>query len=178
MLRRGRHQEETPPPGGPRHYQMRQRLISVGDDYNIEDDSGQRAFHIDGKALRARHTLKFQDARGNDLYEIQERVARARDTMAITRGNQKVAEVHKAMVAPVRDRLEVKVEGGQDMTVQGNLLDHEYEITQDGRQPVATISKRWFRVRDTYGVEVAPGHDDALILAITVCVDSMLDEAR
>jgi hypothetical protein len=33
--------------------------------------------------------------------------------------------------------------------------------------------KAWFRVRDTYGVEIAPGQDDALILAITVRVDSM-----
>ena len=176
MLRRGQRHEETPPPGGPHRYQMRERLISIGDDYNIEDETGRRAFHIDGKALRLRHTLKFQDAQGHDLYEIQERVARVRDSMAISRGGQKVAEVHKALVAPVRERLEVSVEGGQDMTVQGNLLDHEYEITQGGRMPVAVVSKRWFRVRDTYGVEVTPGHDDALILAITVCVDALLHD--
>jgi uncharacterized protein YxjI len=28
-------------------------------------------------------------------------------------------------------------------------------------------------VRDTYGVEVAPGQDDALILACTVCIDQI-----
>ncbi len=176
MLRRGERREETPPPGGPHHYQMRERLISIGDDYNIEDEAGRRAFHIDGKALRVRHTLKFQDPSGNDLYEIQERMARVRDTMAITRGGQKVAEVRKALVAPARERLDVKIEGGQDMTVQGNLVDHEYEIRQDGRIPVATVSKRWFRARDTYGVEVTPGQDAALILAITVCVDDMLHD--
>jgi uncharacterized protein YxjI len=38
---------------------------------------------------------------------------------------------------------------------------------------VAEISKRWFRVRDTYGIEIAPGEDDAFILALTVCVDQM-----
>jgi uncharacterized protein YxjI len=37
----------------------------------------------------------------------------------------------------------------------------------------ATVSKSWFRVRDTYGVEIAPEQDDALILAITVCMESM-----
>ena len=176
MLRRGGRHEETPPPAGPHHYQMRERLISVGGDYNVEDEAGQRAFHIDGKALRVRHTLKFQDAQGRDIYEIQERIARVRESMAITRGNQKVAEVNKAMITPLRDRLEVNMEGGPDMTVQGNLLDHEYEITQDGRLPIATVSKRWFRVRDTYGVEVTPGQDAALILAITVCVDAMLQD--
>jgi uncharacterized protein YxjI len=58
------------------------------------------------------------------------------------------------------------------MHAKGNFVDHEYEIERDG-DTVATISKRWFRVRDTYGVEVGPGEDAALVLAITVCIDSM-----
>jgi uncharacterized protein YxjI len=41
--------------------------------------------------------------------------------------------------------------------------------------PVANISKRWFRVRESYGVAVAPGQDDALVLAITVCIDHLVD---
>ena len=38
---------------------------------------------------------------------------------------------------------------------------------------MAEVSKKWFRVRETYGVEVAPGQNDALILAITVCIDNL-----
>jgi uncharacterized protein YxjI len=167
------HRDEEPP-AGPQRYQMRERLISIGDDYNIENEHGQRAFHIDGKALRLRHTLKFQDAQGRDIYTIQERVLRVRDSMAIDRDGQKVAEVNKALITPLRDRLTVNIEHGTDMTVQGNILDHEYEITQGSRMPIATVSKRWFRVRDSYGVEVMPGQDDALLLAITACIDAMM----
>ena len=65
--------------------------------------------------------------------------------------------------------------GGDDLTVQGDLLDHEYEIRRD-RLTLAQVSKRWFRLRDTYGVKVSPGQDDALLLAITVCVDQMLHQ--
>lgn len=63
--------------------------------------------------------------------------------------------------------------GGQHVTVQGNLLDHEYEIGQEGHLSIAVVSKRWFRVRETYGVEVAPGQDAALMLALAVCVDAL-----
>ena len=66
----------------------------------------------------------------------------------------------------------VKREDGPDLRVQGNIVDHEYTIEQDGAK-VAEVSKRWFRVRDTYGVEVAPGENDVLILAITAVVDNM-----
>jgi uncharacterized protein YxjI len=58
------------------------------------------------------------------------------------------------------------------LRAKGNFVDHEYEIDREGRA-VANVSKRWFRVRDTYGVEIQPGEDDALVLAIAVCVDAL-----
>ena len=75
----------------------------------------------------------------------------------------------------IRDRFKVEVDGGDDLKVHGNIVDHEYEIEHDGDQ-IAKVSKKWFRVRDTYGVEVAPGQDVALILSITVAVDGMTRE--
>jgi hypothetical protein len=58
------------------------------------------------------------------------------------------------------------------MEANGNVVDHEYKIERGGDK-VAEVSKRWFRIRDTYGIEIAPGEKDALILALTVCIDQM-----
>ena len=43
---------------------------------------------------------------------------------------------------------------------------------------VLAVSKKWFRIADTYGVEVAPGQDPALMLAVTAVLDQMAHEAR
>jgi uncharacterized protein YxjI len=153
-------------------YRMRERLLAFGDDFYIETSGGQRAFWVDGKALRVRDTLSFKDMQGREIYRIQEKMLRIRDSMTVYRGNDVAARVHKALITPLRDRYSVEVPGSPDMSTQGNILQHEYRIERDG-MPVATISKRWFRIRDTYGVEIAPGQDDLLILAITVCVDAM-----
>jgi uncharacterized protein YxjI len=159
--------------GTANRYQMRQKLIAFRDDFYIENEGGQRVFKVDGKVLRVRDTLKFKDMRGNVLCQIQERMLRIKDVMAIEdgRGN-KIAEVKKALITPLRDRWTVKIRDGADLDVQGNILDHEYEITE-GRRKVAQVSKKWFRVRDTYGVEVAPDQEDAVILAVTVALDQM-----
>ena len=92
--------------------------------------------------------------------------------MEIERGGATVATVKKALITPLRDRFTIDVEGGEDMEAKGNIVDHEYKIERDGDK-VAEVSKQWFRVRDTYGIEIAPGQDDALILAVTVCIDEM-----
>ncbi|MCU0309107.1 MAG: LURP-one-related family protein [Thermoleophilia bacterium] len=152
---------------------MRERLLAIGDDFWIEDEHGERAFRVDGKALRVRDTLVFEDADGHELARIQERKARVRDSMEIEDPEGgRIAMVKKALVSPLRDRFEVEVDDGEDLSVHGNIVDHEYAIEQGGAK-VAEVSKRWFRVRETYGVEVDPGHDDALILAVTVCIDQM-----
>jgi uncharacterized protein YxjI len=159
--------------GGATHYRMRQRLVSIGDDSWIEDDAGRRVFKVNGKAMRIRQTLDLEDDAGNTLLRIQERKLRVRDTMEIeTPDGRPVATVKKALVTPLRQRMSVSVEDGQDLDVHGNILDHEYEIEADGRK-VAEVSKRWFRVADTYGVEIAPGQNDVLLLAVTAVVDAM-----
>jgi uncharacterized protein YxjI len=127
--------------------------------------------------LRARDTVVIKDTDGKELFKLQKRLLRARDTMAIERGGDKVATVRKAFVTPLRDRFTVDLEGGGDMEVEGNILDHEYQITRGGI-PVANISKRWFRVRDSYGVAVVGGQDDALVLAVTVCIDHLTSHDR
>lgn len=157
----------------PRRYQMREHLLSIGDDYWIEDESGERAFTVDGKAVRLRETFVLEDAAGRELAKIQERKLRVRDTMKIE-GATGSATVRKALIG-FRDRFEIDVDDGPDLKAHGNLVDHEYSIDRDGEQ-VASVSKKWFRVRETYGVEIEAGQDDALILAITVCVDAMTDD--
>jgi uncharacterized protein YxjI len=164
--------------GGALHFQMRQKLVSIGDDYWIEDDRGQRQFKVDGKALRVRKTLILQDANGTDLLKIQERIARVRDTMEIEDANgNTVATVKKALISPIRDRWSVSVADGPDFSVKGNIVDHEYTIEGDGGT-AAEVSKRWFRVADTYGVEVAPGQNAALMLAVTAVIDTMAHPDR
>ena len=153
-----------------RRYQMQEKLLSIGDDYWIEDESGQRAFKVDGKAVRVRDTFVLEDASGNEVAKIQGRKVNVRDTMNIDLGDHS-ATIHKAVVG-IRDRYKIDVDGGPDLSAHGNVVDHEYEIERDG-DTIATVSKAWFRVRDTYGVEITPDQDDALILAITVCMDSM-----
>ena len=164
--------------GSATHYQMRQRLLSIGDDFWIENDHGQKAYKVDGKALRLRQTLIFEDPTGNELYKIQERMARVRDTMEIEdAGGGRAAMVKKAMITPLRERWSVNVADGPDLNVQGNILDHEYTIGE-GRDKIAEVSKKWFRVADTYGVEIGQGQNDALILALTVAIDMMASPGR
>jgi uncharacterized protein YxjI len=157
-------------------YQMREKLASIGDDSWIEDDGGNKVFKVNGKAMHIRDTFVLEDANGNEVAKIQERKLHVRNTMAIERGGKKVATVHRRLVG-LRDHLKVEIEDGHDMKVHGNLVDHEYKIEGEHGK-VAEISKKWFRIRDTYGVDIEADQDHALILAITVAVEDLTHDEQ
>ena len=151
---------------------MREKVFAIGDDFWIDTEDDRHAFKVNAKALRIRSTIILESPSGDELLKIQEKKLRVRDTMEIEHDGKTVATVKKALITPLRERFAIDLGDGGEMTAKGNIVDHEYEIERDGHK-VAEISKRWFRVRDTYGIEIAPGENDALILAATVCIDEM-----
>lgn len=157
----------------PTRYKIHQKMFSIGDDFWIENQKGQRVFKVDGKALRLRKTLIFEDINGNKLAKIQERLLTIKDTMAIEDANSRqMAVIKKGIIAPLGDHWKVTVRGGPDLDVQGNILDLEYSIMQR-RKKIAEVSKKWLSLVDTYTVEIDDEQNDILILAIAIAIDMM-----
>jgi uncharacterized protein YxjI len=156
-------------------YKMKQRLISIGEDDTIEDEHGKPAYKVDGKVMRIRETFEITDMQGREVVTVREKKIAIHDSMKILRGGETIATVKKALISPFRDKWVVDMEGGEDLVVKGDILDHEYEVERGGRT-VARVSKKWFTIRDTYGIDIQPGQDDGLILGIVVAVDEMVHD--
>jgi uncharacterized protein YxjI len=151
-------------------YVMRQKFLSWGDDFTIRDETGQDMFYVDGKVFSLGHQLSFQDMEGNELAFIRQKLLAWGPTYEIYRRGELHAVVKKALFTLFQCRFSVDVPGPDDLEATGDLFDHEYRFTR-GDTTVATVSKRWFSWTDSYGVDIAEGEDDILILASTVVVD-------
>jgi uncharacterized protein YxjI len=151
---------------------MREKVFAIGDDFWIDTDEDRHAYKVNGKALRIRKTFIIETPSGDELFKLREKKIAIRDTMELEANGDTVATIKKAMVTPLHDRYVIHLSDGRELKAKGNIVEHEYKIERDGDK-VAEISKRWFRVRDTYGIEVAAGENDALILAAAICIDEM-----
>lgn len=149
---------------------MRQKLLSWGDDFTIKTEDGRDAFFVDGKAFSLGNQLSFQDMSGNELAFIRQKLLAWGPTYEIYRQGEVQAVVKKALFTFFNCKFTVDVPGPDDLEASGNLTDHEYHFGR-GDTTVATVSKRWFSWTDTYGVDIAAGQDDVLILAATVVID-------
>ncbi|MGW2398439.1 LURP-one-related/scramblase family protein [Kitasatospora sp. NPDC001664] len=163
---------------GVTRYRMQQKMFSIGDDYWIDDEAGEHAYKVNGKALRLRHTYAIEEPDGRRVAKVQSRPLRIKDSMEIEDADGKrIALVKKALISPLRERWTIKQEDGGELSVQGNIVDHEYTIEQDGIK-VAEVSKKWFRMRDTYGLDVSDAVDKATIVAAAIAIDSMAHPAK
>jgi len=152
-------------------YLVRERIFSLGADFWIEDEYGNRPFYVDGKALSLREACELRDADGNLLTRIHKKLLAMRDTMEIEADGQTVARIRPAFFSPIKHRYEIDLTDGQRLEAIGNFTDKNWELADARGQVIGRVSRHWFRVRDTYGVEVAPGVSDPLIISIAVCID-------
>jgi uncharacterized protein YxjI len=158
-------------------YIIREKFFRLGEDSRIMNEAGQPVFEVDGKVLSLHSRLIVRDMRGNEVVNVHRRLMAIRPTYEITRDGQELAEVRKHLISPFVDRFTIDIPGPDDMHITGSLFEYEYTITR-ADQVVATVSKRWFSIRDTYGVDIAPGQDDVLILACVLALDLAEDRER
>ena len=156
---------------------MKEKWLALGDDFSITDAEGRERFYVDGKAFSIGDKLSFQDANRREVAFIRQRLLAWGPTYEITRESKVLAVVKKKIFTLLRCRFYVDVPGPNDLEAQGDFLDHEYEFVQ-GRKSVAQVSKRWISWTDTYGIDVATGGDDVLILACAVVIDLACHEPR
>jgi uncharacterized protein YxjI len=158
-------------------YLIRERFFRLGEDSDITDEQGRPVFHVDGKVLSLRNRLVIRDPEGREVAQVHRKLASLRPTYKVTIGGEEAAEIRKRMFTPFGDRFTIDVPGPDDLEMAGDLFDHEFTIRR-GEQVVATVSKRWFSMRDTYAVDVAAGQDDLLILASVLALDLAEDQER
>ncbi len=152
-------------------YVMKQKLFSFGDDFTIRDAEERDVYFVDGRAFSLSEQLSFQDLEKHELAFIKQKLLSWGPTYEIHRDGKLAAVVKKELFTFFHCTFTVDVPGPDDLTAEGEFTDHEY-VFKRGERRVASVSKQWFTLSDTYGVDVADGEDDVLILASTVVIDA------
>lgn len=158
-------------------YLVRERVFGVGDDFWVEDEHGERAFLVDGKALRLRETFELKDREGNVLAVVRKKAVSLRDTMRVERDGEVMVTVREKRFTPMRKVYRAELATGEELEIRGDLIGKEYDIEYEGER-LARVSRQWFNVRDTYAVQVERDDSDpVMLIAIAVCVDRLMERA-
>ena len=156
-------------------YVIREKFFRLGEDSDITDETGQAVFRVDGKVFTLHNTLIVRDLAGNEVATVKRQLLALRPTYHVSVHGQEIAEIRKKLFSPFIDRFTIDIPGPDDLTIKGSLLEHDYTVRR-GDQLVATVSKAWISLTDTYGVDIAPGENDLLILTSILALDLAEDQ--
>ena len=156
--------------GRPRRFRIRERFFDLGEDYSIQDEEGRPVYVVDGCVLALRKTFLLRDLSGQVRARIRAPLVSLRETVVIEREGLPRATVRRALFTLLRPRYHVESSDG-DLEVIGDIIGREYSIRRRGMEAVR-VSRRLFSIRETYGVEVAPGEDALLLLSIAVALQA------
>lgn len=156
-------------------YVIRERLFGIGQDSDITDEHGRAVLRVDGKAFRDRLVLRDRD--GREVAAVKRKLVALRPTYEIEIGGRDAATVRKKLFTPFVDRYTVDIPGPDDLELVGDLFDHDFTVRRGGAV-IATVSKTFFTMRDTYGVDIAPGEDELLVLTAVLALDLAEDRER
>jgi uncharacterized protein YxjI len=158
-------------------YQVREKLFRLGEDNDILNDAGQPVLKVDGKVLSIHGLMLVNDLTGAEVARVSRKLVALRATYEIALTSGVTAELHQRFTGPFHPKWNFSVSGGEEMEMGGNFTGHDFTLTANG-QPVATVSKQWISLADSYGVDVADGQNDLLILCGVLALEAEQDRAE
>jgi uncharacterized protein YxjI len=152
-------------------YVLKQDLVSLGNNFTIKEVEGRAAFQVRGALATLGDKLSFEDMEGNELFYIEQKIFNWRGSYEIRREARLVAEVRRNFGVFLRRRFTVEMSDAEDLEMVGDILAFEYVVTRGGRK-VATFTRQWLRLSDTYWIRIADDEPDApFILTLAVIVE-------
>jgi uncharacterized protein YxjI len=153
-------------------YRLMQNLASIPDAIIVQTDEGTVAFRIESTRRDMMDMLVIRDMVGRVRCMLPGPQSGPAATDILGGDGRSLARVTRTQISAVRDRFEVDILTGDFWIVIGDVGSREFTLdSPNGR--VAEVSRRWFLLPDTFGVEVVPGQDDALVIAVAATIDRL-----
>jgi uncharacterized protein YxjI len=158
-------------------YQVREKLFRLGEDNDILNDAGQPVLNVDGKVLSIHGLMLINDLTGAEVGRVSRKLVSLRATYEIALTSGVTAELHQRFTGPFHPKWNFSVSGGEEMEMSGNFSGHDFNLAANG-QTVATVSKAWISLADSYGVDIVEGQNDLLILCGVLALEAEQDRAE
>ena len=158
-------------------YQVREKIFRLGEDNDILNEAGQPVYQVDGKVFSLHGLMVVDDLSGNEVAQVSRKLVSLLATYEISLADGITAEVHQRFSGPFHPKWTISVAGCADMEMTGNFSGHDFILTENG-QTVASVSKAWISLADSYGVDITDGQNDLLILCSVLALEAEQDRSR
>lgn len=146
---------------------FKQRIFSWFDSYDIYDENGNTIFVVKGQ-LAWGHRLKIFNSLGEEVGEVREKIFSFLPKFEVLVAGKSVGFV-KRKFAFFKPQYEMT---GKNWRVKGDIWAWNYAVWDGVGQTVAMVTKKIWRLTDTYVLDVVNPQDALFVLALVLSIDA------
>lgn len=150
-------------------YQLRQKIFSLTDSFEIRDQTGNVVISAKGKFFSISSSQTLFDPAGRELLKIKRKYLTILPACRLLCADGTEWLIRKRFWPFWTSRFTVTGPAGE-LEISGNLWQHEYNISQ-GNRVLAEVSKAWFSFSDSYGVDIFDARWTTELLAMVIVID-------
>jgi|GEM_PF-3919981 len=158
-------------------YFVKQRLMGIGDDFDVYNQDGVKQYFIDGKAGSFRTHLIIKSPTGQRLGSITQKSMSFRPTFRIKEGKQTVATVTKSAFT-FRNTFIIRFSNGSKVKIIGNPFKYDYKFIDSNKIKIANVSKKFLAIKDSYAIDVIEKADSFILISSSVVIDLLLHNKK
>lgn len=157
---------------------VKQKLIAIRDGFHILDENGNNHYYVKGKlfTIGKKFNLLTADQSQNLLF-IKQRLFRVFPRYDILKDGQCVAIVKKKFSLFV-SRYKIKLSTGESLKIKGDIFSWDFSLITENGDTIANISKKLFRISDSYAVTVYNDNYETLCLSIAIILDAIHHKSK
>jgi uncharacterized protein YxjI len=159
-------------------YLIDQRLLKMRYTLIIRDEKGEELGKAVSKILSLMGKIEFFDNQGKVVGSVEGKFSARPAFKVIDQNERHLATIKEKIITLHNDWWVEDLKGEKMLNVLGDILGYEYRILDKSGLVVAEVSKKFWSIRDSYGVKINNDFDPFLILSIVVAISMQKQRQR
>lgn len=144
---------------------IKQKVLTLGERFTVWDESNEPAYYVEGSFLKIPKQFTIYNAMGEKQAVIDRQLFRLFARYDIKTVNNFVTL--KRHFSFFRQSFSIE---GINWRVDGDFFNHNYTI-YERNTPIMQLRKHWFKIGDSYELDIRSKEDEVLALALTIAID-------
>ena len=148
---------------------INQKVFSWADKFSVRDIYGEDRYFVQGEYFSLGRKLHVYDTADREVAFISQKIMTFLPKYDVYVDGRLICQITRKF-SLFKPRYTID---GLNWTVDGDFWDHDYIITEQGRQ-IATIHKEWLSWGDCYVADIDNSINEIMALAVVLTIDCVL----
>jgi uncharacterized protein YxjI len=159
-------------------YHLKERFLTIKDDFIVRNDKGDIVFDVKGSFLRIGDYLRIYDRNSDEeIFSIKEKVFTYQKQYMFYQHDAEIATIRRKQEPDfVNDFFEIDCANGSVLQLRGDFKAWDFELVDQYARIYGHISREFAFFGDQYTVDVPNGVDAPFVIAIAVVLDEMRED--